>query len=373
MPNKFLRWFMTLNYPSYVIFFVTAKCNANCKMCFYKDNMAAANKIDELKPEEYEKISKHIKLINILGISGGEPFLREDLGEIIKIIYKNCSPLVVDLPTNGFFVESVLRQTEEVARFCKDMVIDLQISIDGPEQIHNEIRGLKDGFSHIKETYRGLVSLKNKYKNLKVKACIVYSRYNKEHIEKLLFILDKEFKDLDRIVFSVVHGSVDNTESFEFDWQEYFRICDKIRKTAIVRDISDLHSIFTIALRMKKNDFLCHVLEYKDMFKICKAGKRVIVINEVGKVFPCEQLWQPVGDLRKNNYDLNEILYSSEMAKFQEKIIKDRCNCHWGLPLSNTLLYKPQYYPLIGLEALKIILRSISRSISRKQKGVLCQ
>lgn len=370
MPNLLSRCLASLGFPSYVIFFVTAKCNANCKMCFYKDNMAKAGSLDsELTIDEYERISRNIKLINVLGISGGEPFMRSDLAEIIKVIYKNCSPRVVDLPTNGFFVESILRQTEEVARFCNDMIIDLQLSIDGPEQLHNEIRGLKDGFSRIKETYKGLIFLKNKYKNLKVKACIVYSHYNKEHIERLLFILDKEFKDLDRIVFSVVHGSVSNTKSFEFKWQEYFRICDKIRKAAVVRDIGDLHSIFTIVLRFKKNDFLRHVLKHKDMFKICKAGKRVIVINEVGKVFPCEQLWQPVGDLRKNNYDLNEILYSGQMSKFQEKIKKDRCNCHWGLPLSNTLLYKPQFYPLIGLEALKIILRSIST----KQKGVVCQ
>ncbi len=66
MPNKLLRWFNTINYPSYVIFFVTARCNANCKMCFYKDNMEQSAKTDELTPEEYGLISKNIKLINII-------------------------------------------------------------------------------------------------------------------------------------------------------------------------------------------------------------------------------------------------------------------------------------------------------------------
>lgn len=370
MTNKFLRWFKTINYPSYVIFFVTAKCNANCKMCFYKDNMIKSHGIDdELTLQEYEKISKNIKLINILGISGGEPFLRQDLSEIVKVIYKNCSPLVVDLPTNGYFVESVIRQTEDIAKYCKDMVVDLQLSIDGPEKIHNEIRGLKDGFKRVKETYERLLPFKKKYKNLRVKACVVYSHYNQDYIEELFDILEKDFKGLDRIVFSVVHGSVNNKESFDFNWDKYFKICDKIRANAYVKNIFDFHSIFTIALRIAKNDFLKEVLKTKDMYKKCKAGKRVIVINETGKVFPCEPLWESVGDLRVNNYDIDRILNSTEMKNFNKKIIGEKCNCHWGLPLSNTLIYKPKYYLMIFSEIIKIITRSI---LKLKKKETIC-
>lgn len=359
MLNSLSRWFASLRFPSYVIFFVTAKCNANCKMCFYKDNMDKAKFADnELTIDEYERIARNIKLINVLGISGGEPFLRSDLSEIIKIIYRNCSPLVVDLPTNGFFVESILKQTEEVARFCKDMVIDLQISMDGPEQIHNELRGLKDGFRHIKETYRGLVSLKKKYKNLKIKACIVYSYYNQDYIEELFNLLESDFRDFDRIVFSVAHGSVSNPEVFNFDWTKYFEICERIRKTATVHSLLDFHSLFTIALRIAKNEFLKEVLKTRDMYKKCASGGRVIVVSETGKVFPCEPLWFAVGDLRKDNYELNRILHSNRMQEFHKKIVRERCNCHWGLPLSNSLIYRPVYYPLILTEMLKVAIRS---------------
>ncbi len=368
MPNKFLRLLKTINYPSYVIFFVTAMCNANCKMCFYKDNMAKSRTSDnELRLDEYEKISKHIPLINILGISGGEPFLRNDLSEIVSIIYKNCSPLVVDLPTNGYCVDSVLRQSEEIVKYCKNMLIDIQLSIDGPEAIHNDIRGLKDGFRRLKETYKGLIALRERYKNLRVKACVVYSHYNQEHIEELFDILDRDFKDLDRMVFSVVHGSVSNLEAFRFDWDRYFKICNKIRKESVVKSIRDFHSIFTIALRMAKNDFLKEVLKTKDMYKKCGAGKKVIVVNETGSVFPCEPLWRPVGELRENNYDISQILNSDQMEDFNNKIIEERCNCHWGLPLSNTLICKPKYYPKILFEMARVI----TKSLITKEKGAV--
>ena len=198
-----------------------------------------------------------------------------------------------------------------------------------------------------------------KYKNLRVKACVVYSYYNQDYIKELFNILDRDFKDLDRVVFSVVHGSVSNAEARQFNWDKYFEICDKIRRASTVRNIWDFHSLFTIALRIVKNDFLKDRLKYKDMYKSCGAGKKIIVINEIGEVFPCEPLWQIVGNLRENNYNLDKILNSDRVHKFQGKIRKEKCTCNWGIPMSIALLYGPRYYPEIGLEALKIISRKL--------------
>lgn len=362
MQNKIMRWIETLNYPHYIIFFVTGKCNARCKMCFYEINMAKNREVDnELTIDEYEKISNSIKLINILGISGGEPFLRDDLSEIIKILYKNCSPLIVDLPTNGFYTQKIIKQVEDIVSYCKHMTVDVQLSIDGPEKIHNEIRGLKDGFNMVKETYNGLKLLKKKHRNLRLKACVVYSHYNQDHVEDLFNILETDFKELDRLVFSVVHGRIVNTEAAKFSWDKYFEICDKRRNKATVKDIKDFHSIFTTALRIVKTDFLKRILKTKDMYKRCGAGKKTIVINETGQVFPCEPLWKPVGELRANNYNLDAILRSDEIKEYNRKIILNKCTCHWNIPLTSNLIYRPDYYHKVLFEMIKIILRSICR------------
>ena len=233
------------------------------------------------------------------------------------------------------------------------------------EEFHNEIRCLKDGFKMLKDTYKGLILLKDKYKNLRIKACVVYSHYNQDCIEDLFSLLKNDFKDLDRVVFSVVHGSVSNPEAFLFDWGKYFQICEKLRRDTIVKEPWDFHSLFTIALRIAKNDFLKELLKRKDMYKKCGAGKRVIVVNEIGDVFACEPLWEPVGNLRKNNYDMGRILSSEEMKCFKKKVIKERCNCHWGLPLSNTLIYKPKYYPKITYEMMRIALKSLIKTKGR--------
>ena len=368
MINKAIRWFRTLNYPSYMIFFITARCNAKCKMCFYAENMAQSLGAEkELTLEEYEKISRGIKHINILGISGGEPFIRDDLSEIVKIIYRNCSPIVADIPTNGFFTDKVIRQVEDIAGYCKDMTVDLQLSIDGPEEIHNEIRGLKDSFKRVRETYSRVIALKKKYSNLKVKACTVYSHFNEDHMDELFKILERDFSELDRTVFSVAHGSVSNPEAYDFDWDKYFRLCGRIRQKARVRSIKDFHSIFTLALRIAKNDYLKEILEGKNFYKFCGAGQKVVAIGETGKVFPCEPLWHSLGYLIKNDYDMNRIIGSDEMKEFHKRTTEQKCTCHWGLPMSTALLYKPSYYPVIFSEMIKIALRSL-RSAGEDEK-----
>lgn len=353
MPlRRINRFFKTINYPSYFIFFVTKQCNAKCKMCFYKENMEKSNG-NELSVSEYDKISKQIKTLNILGISGGEPFLRKDLAEIIKVVYKNCKPLVIDLPTNGFFTDIIIEQTEEILKTVKDTIIDLQLSLDGPEVIHDEIRGIKGSFKNVKETYNRLLSLREKYSNLRIKICTVYSSYNQRYMGDLFDIIKNDFDKIDRFVFSAVHGSVQDKESLNFDWKEYFKLCEIVDYTINKTPKNDFHTIITQAIRKIKNRFLKEVLSKHDMYKRCNAGKKVIVVNEVGDVFPCEPLWWKIGNLRENGYNINDVLNSFGMKIFLNNKKINKCSCHWGLPMSNNILYSPKYYLPILFDIIK--------------------
>ena len=355
--QKIGRFFRTVNYPSYFIFFVTKKCNMNCKMCFYAENLNKQNN-EELTISEYDKISKCIKVLNILGISGGEPFLRDDLSEIIRVFYRNCEPIIIDLPTNGFFTDKIIWSIENIMPILKNTTLDLQLSLDGPEHIHDEIRGLKGSFKNVKETYNNLLPLRKKYRNLKIKICTVYSHYNQNCMLDFFDIIKRDFSEIDRLVLSIVHGSVGNLEAFDFDWNKYFPLCEYTDDYVILKNNRDLHSLFTRALRKEKNAFLKTVLEKHDMYKKCQAGEKVIVINEVGDVFPCEPLWSKVGNLRDNEYNLNDILKSSKMRNFRKEKNEGKCSCLWGLPMSNNILYSPRYYPALITNMVKMRLRS---------------
>ncbi|MCG2717615.1 MAG: radical SAM protein, partial [Nanoarchaeota archaeon] len=101
--------------PSYIIFFVTTKCNARCNHCFFWKNLNK-NK-NELSFEEIEKLSLSLKKVSNLSISGGEPFLREDLPKICELFCKNNGLKKLHIPTNGLMTERTKKMLEEKQTF----------------------------------------------------------------------------------------------------------------------------------------------------------------------------------------------------------------------------------------------------------------
>jgi MoaA/NifB/PqqE/SkfB family radical SAM enzyme len=121
---------------------VTYRCNARCTMCNrYK---APSRPDEELSIETIRKLPP----MYFTNITGGEPFIRTDLPDIVRELNKISDRIVIS--TNGFF-------TDRIVALCKEFPnIGIRISIEGLEQTNNEIRGLPDGFNRGYETLRKL-------------------------------------------------------------------------------------------------------------------------------------------------------------------------------------------------------------------------
>ena len=124
---------------------VTYRCNARCTMCNrYK---APSKPEDELTLETIRKLPQ----MSFTNITGGEPFIRTDLKEIVRELYKKSDRIVIS--TNGFY-------TDRIIDLCKEFPnIGIRISIEGLEQTNNEIRGLEDGFNRGVTTLKKLVEM----------------------------------------------------------------------------------------------------------------------------------------------------------------------------------------------------------------------
>lgn len=124
---------------------VTYRCNAKCTMCNrYKV---------PTKPEEEISIETIKKLpeMYFTNITGGEPFIRDDLKDIVRELLKKSDRIVIS--TNGFF-------TDRIVELCKEFPqVGIRISIEGLEKTNNEIRGLDDGFNRGYTTLKKLVDM----------------------------------------------------------------------------------------------------------------------------------------------------------------------------------------------------------------------
>lgn len=115
---------------------VTYRCNAKCYMCNTWQH--PSNWHEEFSPELVDKLPEGLSFINI---TGGEPFLRADIGEIVARALPKTKRLVIS--SNGYFTDRTIRLFE---RFGNK--IGIRVSIEGLPAANDELRGIKDGFDH---------------------------------------------------------------------------------------------------------------------------------------------------------------------------------------------------------------------------------
>lgn len=126
---------------------VTYRCNARCTMCNrYK---CPSKPEEEISLETIKKLPK----MYFTNITGGEPFIREDLPDIVRELYKKSDRIVIS--TNGFFTDRIIKLCEEFPN------VGIRISIEGLEETNNQIRGLDDGFNRGYSTLKKLVEMKH--------------------------------------------------------------------------------------------------------------------------------------------------------------------------------------------------------------------
>ena len=115
---------------------VTYRCNARCYMC---NTWKYPSKMDEeYTPELVDKLPDGLDFINI---TGGEPFLRTDIEQIVEKALAKTKRLVIS--SNGYFTERVVSLFEKFGSR-----VGIRISIEGLPAANDELRGIKDGFDH---------------------------------------------------------------------------------------------------------------------------------------------------------------------------------------------------------------------------------
>ncbi len=122
---------------------ITYRCNARCNMCdCFKDPSKPS---EELTLDIIRKLPE----MAFTNVTGGEPFIRQDIADIVRELYKKTDRIVVS--TNGYFTDRILALCEEFPQ------IGIRISIEGLQEANDKIRGIPDGFNRGYNTLKTLV------------------------------------------------------------------------------------------------------------------------------------------------------------------------------------------------------------------------
>lgn len=205
--------------PKYVGWDCSRVCNLNCEHC-------GAKKEKYTKELETEEIKKVIDQISKMGskyfeVTGGEPLLRKDLLEVFE--YAKSKGLKTSLATNGFLIDK-----DNVSKISQ--VFDIfQISLDGPEKIHNEIRGNKFAF---KKVIRAVELLKKSDKNPYLTISSVITSHNFPYLEEMAKIISKLNVDLWKIITLMPIGKAKNNKKLFLSKDQFHNLLKFAQKNA---------------------------------------------------------------------------------------------------------------------------------------------
>jgi len=209
MPNKAVQLVQLLRSTKRarrlgtVILFVTSRCNAFCKTCFYHEEL---NQPGDLTFAQIEKISRTMPAITDLWLSGGEPTLRRDVSEIIDAFVRKNGVQRVIIPTNGLIKSRVFEIVDRALGEHPKLDLYLNIALDGYGETHDQIRGVPGNWEKALDCVRALYPLKAKYADrfrLNVNTVVCADNYTE--MEKLGEFMWQNF-ELDGQYFNIIRG-----------------------------------------------------------------------------------------------------------------------------------------------------------------------
>jgi len=329
--------------PLYLIHFITGKCNAKCKHCFYWRNLnqtEAAMTVDEI-----DKMTQSMGKLLFVNLTGGEPFLRNDLVDIARVYYKNTQPINITIPTNGILTNKILKDTEAILKFCPKTTIAIKLSIDGTKETHDDIRGYSGIFDSVIDTYEKLNELKKNYPNLDIFLTTVVSSANQNNLQELYQFMMQKLKNNTWLIL-LARGDTKDPTIKDFDVKVYKNFADQVRRN--FKNNSRLLFAKILASKdMVSDEVINQTATEKRYLSPCYAGRTVCVIDENGNINPCEILNSTFGNIRDYNYDFKKLWTGKKAKKIRRGIIKTKCFCTHECFVGNNIMFNLMMWPKI--------------------------
>ena len=290
----------------------TFRCNSKCQMCYIWQNPP--------EPKEEVSLATLSKLpsgFDNLNVSGGEPTLRKDLGEMIDLLYPKAR--VTEISSNGLHPERL------VPIIKKHPNIKVRFSLEGDQETSDRIRGEKDGYN---TKIAGLRMLREAGGTDLGFAMVIQD----ENVDQLVNVYEFARKEGFELATSTLHNA----------WQFYKNDNYFYDRKAVARKVEGLISAMLRSPKPKNwfraylNLGLIEKILGHDRLIPCSAGKDFAFIDPWSDVWACNVRSDlPMGNLARESW--NEIMNSEAAQQTRKKVASCGQNC-WMVTTARTAM-----------------------------------
>ncbi|HWP49020.1 MAG TPA: radical SAM protein [Candidatus Limnocylindrales bacterium] len=317
--------------PPFLILFINSTCNLTCEHCFYWRSL---NKEDDLTRDEIINLAKELGPLENLNLSGGEPFIRQELGEICRFFISNNKVKQIYIPTSGYFTKKTEKQLKEILKEPSLQLVAIELSLDGMPEYHNKFRGNNKSFENAMETYDMLAELQKIDPRVRIHSISTATSENIHEIMKLTHYLYERCPAMDHHNLAIIRGDRKNPSLKGPQLEAYRNLYQTIALVWREREKKRFGAIVEPLLQWAKYE----TIRQQTQVIPCMAGRLSAVVYANGDVSVCE-IHPPLGNLREKSFF--EIWNSPAARRLREDIRAKKCYCTTEMFLWPSITFQP--------------------------------
>jgi len=324
-------------YPVNITISLLYSCNSRCMTCNVYEK-----RVDNFTVEEYSKTFEKMGRAPFwFTFSGGEPFLRKDIVDCVKVAYDHCKPGIINIPTNGSLNKVIPARVKEMVEYCKDSDIIINLSLDEIGEEHDRVRGFPGNWERAMVTYEELSKLRH-HDNFTLGIHTVISNFNVDKFPAIYNELIKMQPDSyiteiaeERVELGTMEASI--TPSYEKYHKAIDFLVGEMKKNKLSGVAKVAQSFRLEYYQMVKN----YLLQGKQIVP-CFAGITSCQISPDGDIWPCCIRADSMGNLRENDFDFKKVWNSKSAGKIRKSIKNRECACPLANASYTNLLVSPK-------------------------------
>ena len=299
---------------------VTSRCNGRCTTCnIWKTEPTEAPSLEEIT-EFFIENRDYLKKLEFIQLTGGEPFLRDDLPEIAKVVQEVAPKCMIWFPTNGLLPEKIYDTVLQMIASNWNQRIGVTVSLDGEGEIHDIQRGIDGSYKKAIQTIKLLGKIK-KDNPLTLSTGFTLTKDNYKHapvIQKISYRYGADFSFRPINISEHYYQNLGENGNLT---EEMFPFLDALAYT-LKKEKGVLKNLTNLAYIQGAKEYINDKRTLS-----CSAAEESVFIDTYGDVYPCIVMNHKLGNIHDNS--LKDILSSPSAHEAREIISRLGCPTCW--------------------------------------------
>lgn len=316
---------------------LTNLCDSRCKTCdiwkIYPEKRFSLR--DELTTDEFIRLFRKLpSSVMWISFSGGEPHLRKNFVNIMAASFSEVKNIaLVNVPNNGIRADRCVDHWKEVLAIKKRPFVYISMSIDGPRDVHDQVRGVQGNFDAAMGAFAAIQQIIEREGNASIGIGLTISKYNYDKV--LPFVREVLARKISLKIEAADSGDLYYHGQAPGKPPDLHH--EDIRET--VREILGLQqkmqwkrfSPIDFLSRNHVRGTLIFLANPRRQVVPCRAGRSNYAIDCYGNVNPCFFYTVGLGNMRSYDYDLMALIGANrkKLAETRNTIKSHDCPRCW--------------------------------------------